>query len=392
MFRTAHGSLARPNFCGSIPDSISMRILITVNTSWNVVNFRMPIVEALLSAGHEVVVLSPADRSSLAIEKAGARHIHFSMDRAGMNPLKETTGFLRFIGLLKKINPDVVLSYTIKNNILALYSGRLLGIPVIPNISGLGTAFLSGSVLALLAKGLYRVGFSKSPAVFFQNPDDLELFQSSGLVRSEQARLIPGSGVDLDYFKSTPLPKGPPTFLMISRVLQDKGVREFAAAARAIRLSHERSRFVLLGAIDTGNPKAIDQEDVVSWEREGILKHLDHVEDVRPYIAAAHCVVLPSYREGAPRSLMESAAMARPLIATSVPGCRHVVENGVTGILCAPRSAQDLERALRQFLSLPRGKHIEMGRAGRCKMEVEFDQKFVVEAYLDVVSRVAICR
>ena len=364
-----------------------MHILITVNAAWNVMNFRRPLVAAMIADGHSVTVLAPRDDSVAALESLGCRFLPLEMSVKGLNPLQD----IKLIGRMRRVfreeQPDAIFSYTIKNNIFGALAARPLGIPFIPNVTGLGTAFLSGGFLQFVAEGLYRRAFRHQRVVFFQNEDDRNLFLTRRLVTAQQARLLPGSGIDLNHFAATDYSKDKdaPVFLMIARLLRDKGVIEYVEAARRVKSAHPRARFQLLGAVDAANRTAIDAATVTSWEEEGIIEYLGTADDVRPHIAASHCVVLPSYREGAPRTLIEAAAMARPLIATDVPGCRSVVEDGETGYLCKVRDGDDLARSIETFLALPRAEIARMGRAGRAKMSKSFDQAIVVQAYRDAL-------
>ena len=365
-----------------------MHILITVNAAWNVVNFRRPIVEAMIADGHSVTVLAPRDDSVAALERLGCRFLPLEMSVKGLNPMQE----VKLIGRMRKIfrteRPDAIFSYTIKNNIFGALAARPLGIPFIPNVTGLGTAFLSGGFLQRIAEGLYRRAFRNLGVVFFQNEDDRDLFLERRLVTQQQARLLPGSGIDLIHFAATDYAKNEdaPVLLMIARLLRDKGVLEYVAAARKVKSDHPRARFQLLGAVGAANRTAIDAATLKSWQEEGAIEYLGTADDVRPHIAAAHCVVLPSYREGAPRTLIEAAAMARPLIATDVPGCRAVVEDGVTGYLCKVRDGDDLAKSMNTFLALPQAEMAQMGLAGRAKMAAHFDQAIVVEAYRNALA------
>lgn len=365
-----------------------MRILITVNAAWNVLNFRRPLLDAFLAEGHRVTVLAPLDDSVSALERLGVRVVPLAMDVQGLNPLRDVQFFRRLVGHFRDEHPHVVLSYTIKNNIFGAFAARRCGVPFIPNVTGLGTAFLSGRRVQLVAELLYRRAFRGLPVVFFQNVEDRDLFVARSLVDATQAAVLPGSGVDLSWFKPLPLPAADraPVFLMIGRLLRDKGTIEFVEAARRVRLIRPDVRFQLLGAIGAGNRTAIDAAQVAAWQAEGVIEHLGHVEDVRPFIAQASCVVLPSYREGAPRTLIEAAAMARPLIATDVPGCRSVVADGVNGVLCEARSAESLAAACMRLLAMSPAERSAMGRAGRETAERRFDQARVVEAYRAAVA------
>jgi glycosyltransferase involved in cell wall biosynthesis len=364
-----------------------MHALLTVNSAWNVWNFRRPVLEALLERGDRVTVLAPADGAEAALTRAGARHLDLAMDVRGLNPLRDAALAWRMQRHFRDQAPDVILSWTIKNNIFGAMAARRRGVPFIPNVSGLGTAFLSGGALQRLAETLYRTAFRGLDTVFFQNPEDRDLFVARRLVVGVQARLLPGSGIDLARFVPAPWPEGPPVFLMIARLLRDKGVVEFVEAARRVRARHPEARFQLLGAAGAANRSAIDPATLAGWLAEGAIEHLGTTDDVRPVIADAQVVVLPSYREGAPRTLIEGAAMARPLIATDVPGCRQVVEDGHTGFLCQPRDAESLTEACLRMLALNPAARATMGAAGRVKMAAEYDQARVVAAYLEAIDR-----
>jgi glycosyltransferase involved in cell wall biosynthesis len=365
-----------------------MHILITVNAAWNISNFRRSLVEALQADGHRITILAPHDDSVPALRASGCRFIPLAMDVKGLNPIADFRLVRRFRRHFRSERPDVVLSYTVKNNLFGALAARPLGLPFIPNITGLGTAFLSGGVLRTIAEGLYRKAFRHPQKVFFQNSDDRDFFIRRNLIRTGQAELVPGSGIDLGHFAVAPFPseREPPIFLMIARLLRDKGVAEFVDAAIRVKSLLPQARFQLLGALAPENRGAIDPSMVRGWHAEGTVEYLGQAPDVRPHIAAASCVVLPSYREGAPRTLIEAAAMARPIITTDVPGCRSVIEDGVTGYLCAARSAESLAQACLKFLELRAGARADMGRQGREKMEREFDQAIVIGAYRKVLA------
>lgn len=371
-----------------VQPGLQKHVLITVNAAWNVWNFRRPVIAALLAQGHTVTVLAPDDDYAPKLEALGCRFIPLAMSVDGLNPVQDLKLVWRFRRIFRAERPDIVLSYTVKNNVFGAFAARLAGVPFVPNVTGLGTAFLSGRILQTIAEILYRGAFAALPVVFFQNDDDRALFEQRRLVRTDQARMLPGSGIDLVQFAAAPLPPQdtPPTFLMIARLLRDKGVLEYVDAARRVKAEHPQARFQILGGLDAVNRTAIGKDMVDQWCRDGVIDYLGTTDDVRPFIEAAHCVVLPSYREGAPRTLIEAAAMARPLIATDVPGCRAVIDDGVSGYLCQVRSGESLAAACLKFLRAPHDGWAEMGRAGRAKMERQFDQALVVARYLEAID------
>jgi glycosyltransferase involved in cell wall biosynthesis len=341
----------------------------------------------LRSAGYEPIVVAPQDPAAdKRVRDLEVGRVPIEIDRAGLNPLADLRLFMRYRALLKRLRPAAYLSYTIKPNIYGSLAAASLGLPALPNVSGLGTAFIQGGPLQAIVIALYRIGFARAPVVFFQNKEDRALFVGRGIVRDGQARVLPGSGVDLEYFAPAPPPIGPPIFLFIGRLLRDKGVVEFVEAARSLRANKPDARFQLLGPVDEGNRTAIHQAEIDSWVAEGAVEDLGTADDVRPFIAAATAVVLPSYREGLPRSLLEAAAMARPLIASDVPGCRDVVKDGINGYLCEARNSRSLAEAMGRLMNLPPTQQLAMGEAARRRVQERFSEALVVRAYLEVLD------
>jgi glycosyltransferase involved in cell wall biosynthesis len=371
------------------------KIAISINACWNFVNFRGGLIRALVAEGFDVVAIAPADDWSERVAGFGCRFLPLPIDSKSSSPLHDLDLMARYRRLLKAERPDLFLGYTIKPNLYGSLAARSLGIPVINNISGLGTAFIRGGWLGWLVRRLYRVALAGSRTVFFQNSEDRDLFVEDGLVRAEQARLLPGSGIDLAHFSPDAAPRnadGPFTFLMIARLLADKGVREYAEAARIVRAEAPDVRFRLLGFLNVQNKTAIGVGEVERWVAEGVLDYLGDATDVRPRIAAADCIVLPSYREGLPRTLLEGAAMAKPLIATDVPGCRQVVVEGVNGFLCAAADARSLADAMLKMIRLPLAERLRMGATAREKVEAEFDEKIAIHHYLDAIGEALAAR
>lgn len=373
---------------GPIPIGVSqmtasLHVLMTANAAWNILHFRMPVVRDLIASGHRLTVLAPFDAAVPELRAAGCTVLPLAMSVKGISPWQDLALLRQYRRVFKAQRPDLILGYTIKPNIYGAMVATALGLPFLPNVSGLGTGFLSGGGLQWVAERLYRHAFAALPIVFFQNDEDSAFFCQRGLIRAEQARVLPGSGIDLAHFAAaaTPPPGQPGVFLMIARLLRDKGVYEYVAAARKLRALHPELRFQLLGEMGAANRSAISAETLAAWRNEGIIDYLGQTEDVRPYIAAADCVVLPSYREGAPRVLIEAAAMARPVIASDVPGCRAVVQDGVTGLLCAARDAESLTQACLHFLTLPEDHKTAMREAARARMEHLYDQAHVIAAY-----------
>lgn len=365
------------------------KIVISINAAWNVYNFRRGLIRGLEAAGHRVVALAPPDPFGERLRQEGIEFVEIAMDKQGLSPVRDLQLLVRYWRLLRRLKPDLFLGYTAKPNVYGSLAAQALGIPVINNVSGLGTAFIRGGLLSHVVSTLYRLAFRRSARVFFQNEDDRRLFLEKKTVKPDQARLLPGSGIDAARFR--PSERGPSggtdrVFLLVARLLRDKGIGEYVDAARQVRASFPDARFQLLGFLDAENRTAVRRDEVKAWVEEGLIEYLGEAEDVRPFIAAADCVVLPSYREGLPRTLLEAAAMAKPLIATDVPGCRHVVEAGVNGLLCNVRDADSLAEAMCEMIRAPQSLLEQWGRAGRARVEREFDERIIVRSYLEAIE------
>lgn len=363
-------------------------VLLAANSSWNLVNFRGAVIAGLKDAGYAVSAAVPDDEAASALRAMGVVVHHVPVDSKGLSPLRDARLMADYYRLLRRVKPVALLTFTPKPNIYGSMAAALAGIPAVNTVTGLGTTFLSGRALQGLASMLYRVGLRRSKRIFFHNPDDRDLFVERGLVRREQAAVVPGSGVDLDRFSpaSDLAADRPLTFLFIGRLLKDKGALEFAEAA-AIVARDRPARFRMLGPVED-HPKAVSQDLLRPHVESGTVELLGEAGDVRPFIADADCVVLPSYREGLPRVLLEAAAMGVPAIATDVPGCRHVVDHGVTGFLCEARSAISLAEAMKAIADLSPEERAAMGARAREKAERDYSQERVVAAYVDVLREI----
>ena len=366
-----------------------MKVVIALNTAWNLVNFRAGLIRALVSAGHEVVAVAPFDNYASLLAGLGCRYVPLSMDNGGTSPGNDALLLMRFIRLLLREQPDCYLGYTVKPNVYGSFAAHLLGIPAINNIAGLGTVFIEKSWVTALVRKLYRLALYRSHKVFFQNNDDCQFFIAEALVRPETTALLPGSGINLSQFFFSPVPEKRRKFrfLLIARMLWDKGVGEYVKAAQLIRERWPEAECCLLGFVDVQNPTAISLQQINDWVTDGSVRYLGVSDDVRKEIAEADCIVLPSfYREGVPHSLLEAAAMGRPLITTDAVGCREVVEDGRNGFLCKVRDTFDLAEKMEKMLLLTDDERAIMGLYGRRKMEREFDEEIVIRRYLEVID------
>lgn len=333
-----------------------------------------------------MVAIAPPDAYSEKLEVLGCKFIPVEMENKGMNPFKDFLLILRFLKLYKNIRPNWILHYTIKPNVYGTLAASMLHIPCVSNVSGLGTAFIRKGILMRVVQLLYRFAFRFPKRVFFQNGDDRELFVSMGLVDEQQTALLPGSGINLEEYTPASMPFNSPfVFVLIARLLTDKGIREYAAASRVLKQEGHSFIAQLVGFFDRESPYNITKDEIREWQKEGVIDFLGQSDDIHSTIGAAHCVVLPSYREGTPRSLLEAMALGRPIITTNVPGCREVIIDGVNGLVCEAKDEIDLRNAMRRMLLLPYDMLLQMGQEGRKLVEEKFDEKLVVNKYFEEI-------
>ncbi|HOM13868.1 MAG TPA: glycosyltransferase family 4 protein, partial [Rubrivivax sp.] len=341
-----------------------MRIAVVANTSWYLHNFRRNLMHTLRLDGHHVIAIGDEGPFGRRLQEQGFDYHAVPFSGAGTKPWRELATVLALRRVLRRERVDLVLSYTPKGNLYAALAGRGLALAQVMNVSGLGRAATSPGVASRVVDRLYRHTVARTAWVFFQNEDDRRLFVERGYVPQHRTSRLPGSGVDLNAFSPAPLPSVEPgacVFLMVARLLWDKGVREYVEAARSLRARWPRARFQLLGPPDASPRSGVPREVLDGWVAEGVVEYLGETDDIRPCLQAADCIVLPSYREGVPRSLLEAAASARPVITTDAVGCRDAVDAGVTGLLCAPRDSADLARQMQTLLKMQPQERSRMG-------------------------------
>lgn len=364
-----------------------MKVAIVLNTSWNIYNFRMNFVRTLLKKGYEVHTIAPTDGYTHYLTAAGCHHHPIRMDSRGINPLKDFALILELRGIYKKVKPDIILHYTIKPNVYGSIAAALLRIPTVNNVCGLGTVFLTKNLLSAIALTLYRWSFRFPKKVFFQNPDDRDLFISKKLVPASSADLLPGSGIDLTRFTPETYSRNKKfTFLLISRLITDKGILEYVDAVKRLQAQGLDARFQILGAKDPKHKRGIPLRTISKWIDDRTIEYLGTAEDVQPFIKAADCIVLPSYREGTPHTLLEAASCGKPIVTTDVPGCHQVVENNYNGLLCKLKDAEDLAEQMKRMALLDDNSLQQFGLNGRRKMEKEFNESIVIDKYLKTIS------
>ena len=371
---------------------MSRRLLLVCNDLVYLLNFRSALIREMVAQGLAVTIAGP-DPTSEQAEALRALGVDFEpwrLRKAGRNPLAEIASLSALAAIVRRTAPDIVFAYAIKPVIYALWAADWAKVPRrVAMITGLGYAFIDGPglkrrITRLAASLAYRSAFDRASRVIFQNPDDEAHLRALGVLsRPEIAARVAGSGVDLARFARAPLPSGPPVFLMVARLLRDKGVYEYVEAARQVRARLPEARFLLAGAGDE-NPAAVSLSEIEAWKAEGVVEPLGHLADVRPALRACHVFVLPSYREGLPRTALEAMAIGRPIVTTDVPGCRETVEPGVNGYLAAARDADSLARAMLQAVADP-ARVRAMATRSRAMAQARFEARAVARRTLALI-------
>lgn len=359
------------------------RFLLIGGLAESLLNFRGPLIEALQASGLDVHVAAPdlevAKPLRIALESRGVVVHSVRIGRAGTNPLQDLLTLASLWRLMRRVRPHCVLGYTVKPVVYGSLAAWLARVPRrFALVTGLGYAFQGDarrSRLQALVQWLYTVALARVQKVFFQNPDDEALFRQRAILRPTVASVVVnGSGVDIHRFEPAPLPQGP-SFLLIARLLGDKGVREYAQAAARVQARHPQARFAMAGWIDE-NPDAISQDELDQWVRSGAVHFMGRLEDVRPALRECSVYVLPSYREGTPRTVLEAMAVGRPVITTDAPGCRDTVVDGDNGLLVPVKSVDALEEAMLKFIESP-GLAARMAASARRMAEEKYDVRKV---------------
>ncbi len=364
-----------------------MKILFSDNSLWGLLNFRGMIVRRLLKEGHRVVLVAPRDELSAGDIPDGARYIEIGLSRTGMNPLSDMRYMRTLVNIYKAEKPDYIFHYTIKPNIYGTLAARFLGIRSTAMVAGVGHVFTENNVKNRIARAMYRMAMHYPEHVLVLNTANRDTLTEHRVVDPAKIILLAGGeGLDLDGYPFLPMPaNGKPVFLMICRLLYEKGYAEFVAAAEALR---EVAEFRLMGPLDS-HPSAVKKETLENDVERGVIRYIAYSPDVATQISEADCIVLPSsYGEGLSRVLMEGAAMGRPLIATDIAGCREAVDHDVNGYLIAPKSSESLIAACLRFIALSHDERAQMGRKSRLKAERQFGVDAVYEVYRNILSGV----
>jgi glycosyltransferase involved in cell wall biosynthesis len=364
---------------------------IVANTAFNIFNFRLELIKSLQKEGYVVFAIAPHDKYVDFLKQNNIEFIELTkLTRKGTNPIYD----IQLINELKKIYKqyklDVVLQYTIKPNIYGTLAAKLTTTKTICTVTGLGYTFLNKNLISKIAHRLYQFAFYFADKVLFQNSDDLKIFLDLGLVNKNKTAIIPGSGIDVVKFhpdfcikKITDFTDEPTRFLFIGRLLIDKGINEYAEAAKIVLQKFPTTEFHVLGEIDQQNPSAIKKQTLESWIENKYIVYHAHAHDTRPYICAADCVVLPSYREGMPRVILEAMAMGKPCITSDAPGCKDAVEIDKTGFICKTADATDLAQVLLTFITLKYPYKKQLGINARLRAENIFSTSIINAKYLE---------
>jgi len=365
------------------------KLLYFITEDWYFCSHRLPLALAAQGAGYDVAVVTNVNEHGEAIRQAGIRLIPLNLSRRGMNPLSELAMLVRLIVLYRKEEPDLVHHVAMKPVIYGSLAARLSGVPRVVNaLAGLGYVFTSDQLTASLLRPVIGSAFkrllnSRSTCLILQNNDDRAMFIRRRFINDARIRLIRGSGVDTAVFSPTPEPPGIPVVMLSSRMLWDKGIKEFVEAARQLKARGAEARFVLVGDTDTHNPTAISNEQLIAWHTEGVIEWWGLRDDMPAVLAQANIVCLPSYREGLPKVLLEAASCGRPIVTTDTPGCREVVRNGENGLLIPVRSTLELADAIQNLIANPELRQ-KMGLRGREIVMSEFAVEKVVSETMAV--------
>ena len=359
------------------------KIILIGNTAWGMWKFRADLIKELIHLGHKVIVIAPQDDWAKKITSLGCTFIDAHLERKGTNPLTDLIYLAKLLNLFFEHKPDIVLSYTIKPVLYGSIAARLAGVQQIVAITtGLGFIFSKDTVLSKVIKTVYRFALCFSTQVWFLNEDDRNTFLSAKLVTVKKTFVLPGEGVDINYFKPVKVLSRQPIFTLVSRLLWDKGVGVYADCAKELKSLYPNMNFQILGIIDEGNPEGIPETKIKHWNSEGYINYLGSADDIRPILEKSICIVHPTfYKEGVPRILMEASSMGIPCITTNIAGCRDVVQDGITGFLVEPNDKEALKKAILKLVELDEFKQKLLGLRGRERVVQNFSSERINSIY-----------
>ncbi len=368
------------------------KIAIVANSAWNLYNFRLNLAKAIEDSGYRVIFIAPYDRYSDLLENEGFKVHDITIKARGTNPIDDNETLIKFKKLYKKLQPSIILHYTIKPVIYGTVAANIYHIPVINTITGLGSALIANNFITNITKQLYKFSLDKSFKVFFQNRDDMEFFLKNKMVKKDKCTLVAGSGIDTKKFspiKSIKNSSNNFSFLLIARMIRDKGVYEYIEAAKMLKSKYYNISFNILGFFDNSNNGSIPKDTIKTLHDKKIINYLGSSDHVIEYIANADCVVLPSYREGISRVLLEAASMAKPIITTDTTGCRDIVKDGVNGFLCRVKDSKSLAIKCEKMFLYSKEKREMLGKNSRKIVIENFSEDIVIDKYLNYISQIS---
>ena len=368
-----------------------MKIVISSNSTWNIYNFRYKLINTLINKGHSIIIVSSSDKYKNFLLDIGCRYIKLNINSNKISIYNDIKLLIGYFRILKSEKPDIYLSFTIKPNIYGGFISRLLGIKRVSNITGLGKSFIKKSLLKNIVIFLYKISLKKTYQIFFHNKDDLLLFNKLNISTLNNSDILPGSGININKYSYTPSINNENinfTFLYLGRVRWDKGIKELIKVIPLIKKDYKKINFQILGSIDSKNPDFVSLEYLEKWTKEGLIEYLGESENVSKYIVKSDCVVLLSYREGLPKSLLEASAIGRPLIASNVPGCNRIVKNKINGYLCELDDINDIYQNIINFINLGFNDKIKMGLNANVLVKKEFNEEIVINKYLRIINKV----
>lgn len=361
------------------------KVLMLGNHEIVIYNFRKELIERMIQEGYEVYVALPYGPKVELLKEMGCKFVDTPINRRNTNPFEDLKVFLNYIKVLREVKPDVVLTYTVKPNVYGGIACRIKKIPYICNVTGLGSGYLNGGIVQKVVQILSKLAFRKANKVFFQNTADRDLLVQQGVVK-DNYDLLPGSGVNLETYKVLPYPPKdqPINFNFVARVMKDKGIDEYLEAAKIIKKKYPNVIFNVIGMIDQPHYEEI----LKKYEEDGIIKYHGFQTDMMPFIERCNCMINPSYTEGMSNVLLENAACGRPLIASNIPGCKEIIDEGKNGYKFNVKKIDDLVEKIEIFINKNYKNKIEMGLYGREKVKKEFDRQIVVDKYINIIKKV----
>ena len=370
-------------------------ITLSANSSWYLYNFRSSTIIEAINRGYEVTCLSPTDDYTQSLVSLGCKHYPINFISKNSNPFSEFLLIFKFFFAYQKIKPMIAFHFTVKNNIYGTIAAASMGIPAVSNISGLGTAFIKTSLISNVVLFLYKVSQRFAFKIFCQNEEDLNFLINNKISSKGKLILIPGSGVDTNRFHpnlrenyhSSISNNNKFTFLYAGRMLYDKGLNELLEAFQALNKHESISELVLCGFVDSDNISAISNHELQSWSKISGVEWVGSSNNIEIIMAKADCIVLPSYREGMPKTLLEAGSMGLPAIATNVPGCRNIITDNFNGILCEPYSSTSLKHAMEKIIRLDKNKLSTMGNNARSRVLEKFDETIVIKNFFQVIDQ-----